>query len=263
MHRILVVTALCVIAGNAGASGCRIPLQPTKTSFVTVVWIGFEGPLRFLVDTGTTTTVIDRPVAERVGLHPTRTIAAVSATGTINVEESVVEELRAGDVTVSRTPVLIVDLPRFSSHGHLDGILGMSAFARRAMMLDLRRRCLDVDVESPRGMVLEAHEIAGRVAIEVEGLKFILDSGASFPVLKSPRARGLAAVGGTAEITTAAGRQRLTTATIPRLRIGERTFRDVAAAVAPATNPREDGLFPLVAFATVYFSADRKSVVIR
>src|SRR2546430_2635270 len=76
---------------------CRIPLEPTRTAFVTSVRIGSAGPLRFLVDTGATVTVVDRSVAQRIGLRPTRTLAAISSTGTLNVQEAMVEELRAGD----------------------------------------------------------------------------------------------------------------------------------------------------------------------
>src|SRR6267143_919635 len=108
---------------------CRIPLEPTRTAFVTRVRIGSSGPLRFLVDTGATVTVVDRSVAQRIGLRPTRTLAAISSTGTLNVQEAMVDELRAGDVSVAHAPVLITDLPRFPNHGHLDGILGMSFFA--------------------------------------------------------------------------------------------------------------------------------------
>jgi predicted aspartyl protease len=255
MHQALFAVALSL--------ACPVPLQPTRTAFVTTVWIGSAGPLRFLVDTGATTTVIDRSVAQRIGLQPTRTIAAVSTTGTFNVEESMLEELRAGNVWIAHTPVLITELPRFPNHGHLDGILGMSFFAGRAVLLDIRKRCLEVDASPSSGTMLNAHEVVGRVAVEIDGLNFILDSGASFPVLTSPRARALALDGGSTEITSAAGRQRLTTATIPVFRIGRMTFRDVAVAIAPTRDAREDGLLPITAFDAVYIAADRKSIVVK
>ena len=242
---------------------CTIPLEPTRTAFVTTVRIGSSGPLRFLVDTGATTTVLDRSVAERIGLRPNRMIAAVSSTGPLEVQEAIVDELRAGDVSVAQAAVLIADLPRFPNHGHVDGILGMSFFANRSMLLDVRNRCLEVDVAPPRGMTLDAHEVVGRVAIQIEGFNFILDSAASFPVLTSTRAHALAVREGSAEITSAAGQQRVATAKIPVLHIGDMIFHDVTVAVAPARDAREDGLLPITPFATVYIAADRKSVVIQ
>jgi predicted aspartyl protease len=263
MCRALLVVTLCLAVREAGAAGCPIPLEPTRTAFVTTVWIGSNGPFRFLLDTGATTTVVERSVAERIGLQPSRTIAAVSTTGTVDVQEATVDDLRAGEVSVAHTPVLITSLPRFASHGPLHGILGMSFFAGRALLIDGRRRCVSVDVPLPHGIALEAHEVAGRVAIEVNGLNFIIDSGASFPVLTSERARASATDEGTFEMTSAAGRRRARTATIPVLHIGRMTLRGVAAAFASARDPREDGLLPITLFDSVYIAADRKEVVIR
>jgi len=254
---VLFAVALSLVAA------CSVPLEPTRTAFVTSVHIGPVGPLRFLVDTGATITVIDRSVAQRIGLQPKRTIEAVTTTGSLDVQEAIVDELRAGCVAIAHTPVLITDLPRFPNHGHLDGILGMSSFTGRAVLLDIRKRCLEVDTTPPRGMMLEAHEVAGRVAIEIEGFNFILDSGASFPVLTSTRARALALNQGATQMTSAAGQQRVTTATIPVFRVGRMIFRDVAVALAPARDAREDGLLPITPFDAVYIAADRKSVVIR
>lgn len=241
---------------------CPIPLQPTKTSFVTAVWIGAEGPLRFLVDTGATTTVIDRKVAQRIGLKPVRTIAAVTTTGPLDVSEAVVEELRAGEERSWGMSVLIADLPHFPNHGRLDGLLGMNAFAGRALNIDVRGGCIELDANPPRGATIAAREIAGRVAIEVEGLSLILDSGASFPVLTSPRARALATGETAMELTSASGRQRATKATVPLLRIGHLIFRDITVALAPQTDAREDGLLPITPFHNVYIAADRKSVIV-
>jgi len=259
----LVALGLCLAVQEAAAAECAIPLEPTQTAFVTAVRIGSEGPLRFLVDTGATITVIERSVAQRIGLQPTRTIEAISTTGALDVQQAVVDELRAGNVSIVHTPVLITDLPALSNHGHLDGILGMSFFAGRSVLLDVRRRCLELDVAPPRGLALDAHEVVGRVAIEIEGFNFILDSGASLPVLTSTRARALAVEQGAMEVTSAAGRRRMRTATIPVLRIGRMIFRDVAVALAPARDPREDLLLPITPFSAVYIAADRKSVVVR
>src|SRR5438445_1445360 len=259
----LAIAALCVTVWADTALACSIPLQPTRTAFVATVRIGSEGPLRFLVDTGATTTVIDRVVARRIGLQPSRVLSAITTTGQLDVQVGVVDELSAGTVSAVRALVLVTDLPSFPHHGHLDGILGMNFFAGHSVRFDIGRRCVELDVEPPLGVALEAHEVAGRVAAEIEGLNFVVDSGASFPVLMSPAARALGSQDGAVEITSAGGRRLLTAATIPRLRIGGMTFRDVAVVLAPARDHREDGLLPITLFESIYFAADRKIVVIR
>jgi len=252
------------IVSAASASGCPIPLHANRTSFSTTVHIGADGPFRFLVDTGTTITVIDRTLAKRIGVQPSGTTVAVSSTtGALEVAEAEVRDFRAGTVTVASAKVLIADLPRFANHGHIDGILGMSFFTGRSMLLDLRRRCLELDVAPIAGSTLDAHEVAGRVAIEIEGLNLILDSGSSFAVLTSARARALAVESGTAELTSAGGGRRTTAVTLPRLELGGLTLHNVTAAVVLRDDSRSDGLLPITLFDRVYIAADRNEVVLR
>jgi predicted aspartyl protease len=258
----IVVVGLFFAACGVARGECTIPLESTRTAFVTDVRVGSSGVLRFLVDTGATTTVVDRSVAQRIGLQASRTIAAVSTTGSLDAGEAIVPEIRAGNLSAFDTPVLIADLPTFSSHGRLDGILGMSFFAGRSVLLDLSQRCAEVGIAAPHGTLLPAREVAGRIAMEIDGLQFVLDSGASFPVLRSARARARASVEATAEVTSAAGRRRMTTAILPVLHIGPRTIRDVTVAIAPDVDPREDGLLPATFFSRIYIAADRKSVVV-
>src|SRR5687767_4258212 len=113
---------LFLIPGIAGAGVCPIPLEPTRTSFVTKVWIEDRGPFRFLVDTGTSVTV----VTPSTGLEPSKTVEALTTSGPVEIAETVASSLRAGDIEVADLRVLIADLPRFPSHGRVDGILGMN-----------------------------------------------------------------------------------------------------------------------------------------
>lgn len=46
-----------------------------------------------------------------MGLKDARTLTAVTTTGTLGVAAGVVDELRAGEVTVVQLDVLIADLP--------------------------------------------------------------------------------------------------------------------------------------------------------
>jgi predicted aspartyl protease len=208
-------------------------------------------------------TVIDRSVADRIGVQSRRPVVAVSTNGAMQADEGIVDELRVANVSMRQLPVLIADLPPFTNHGRLDGILGIDFFEGRSLRFDVRKRCLEIGVDAPAGPPLDAHEIAGRVALETEGLQFVLDSGASFPVLTSARAQALAVRGGVMDLESAAGRRRTATATLPELRIGRIVLRDVAVALVPGTDAGIDGLLPITPFASVYISADRKRVVLR
>src|SRR5207253_7207492 len=159
-------------------AACTIPLEPTRTSFVATVRVGASRPLRFLVDTGASVTVIDRSVARELRIQPEKNVTAVSTTGTLGTEAAILDDVRTGDLTVARTPALVTELPTFANHGRLDGILGMSIFAGRAILFDVRRRCVELDSAPPRGVTLRAHEVAGRGRLHVRGVYLVFDSGA-------------------------------------------------------------------------------------
>ena len=245
---------------------CIVPLQPTRTSFVAEVKIGDRGPFRFLLDAGTTVTVIDGTLARGLGLKPSKTTEAIGSSGPVQVQNAVVDDVHIGTLTIPLLDVLIIDLPPFPSHGRLDGIIGMNVFAGRSFMIDGPRRCLDVDLPADRvngGKQIEATEIVGRVALKSEGMNFILDSGASFTVLMSPRARRLATITGTTEMTSAGRRTNLTSGTIPQLHLGTLTLRDVPTVRAPQRDAREDALVPISLFSVVYIDAERRYVIVK
>src|SRR5207253_8786199 len=190
-------------------AACTIPLEPTRTSFVTTVRVGASRPLRFLVDTGASVTVIDRSVARELRIQPEKNVTAVSTTGTVETEGAILDDVRTGSLTVARTPALVTELPTFVNHGRLDGILGMSIFAGRAVLFDVRRRCVELDSAPPRGVPLHVHEVAGRPGLDRGGVDFVLASGAAFPVLMSPAARAGAAAAAMFWLPSGAGCRRL------------------------------------------------------
>lgn len=241
---------------------CTIPLQPTRTSFVTTVRVGDSRPLRFLVDTGASMTVVDRDIAGELRLEPRRSITALSTTGPVETQEAMLRAIRVGQWNVDRVTTLIASLPAFRNHGHLDGIVGMNMFAGHSLLFDVEHRCVEVDGAVPRMRPLTAHTIADRVAFDVDGMNFVLDSGASFPLLMSPAAQSLAARVDETEMTSAAGTKRVSTGVIPLLRIAGHTFRNVGVAFAPLRDAREDAIIPVTMFRRVYIAAHRDFVVV-
>jgi predicted aspartyl protease len=259
--KLVAAVAICLIGPDLAAAVCPIPLEPTRTSFVTKVWIDGRGPFRFLVDTGTSVTVVSSAVD--AGLSGGQTLQALSTTGPVTVRETTAESLRAGTVEVARLRVLISDLPTFASHGRIDGILGMNFLEGSSFLLDVKRRCLTPHAEDVRGgSVVGAERIAGRIAVVTDGLRFVLDSAASFPVLTSERAQALAMARGTFDLTSAAGKVTARSAHVRALQVGRLTLRDLDVALLPDPSTTEDGLLPVTIFSTVYVSADRTSVTL-
>ena len=258
---LVAVTASLALRREASGS-CSIPLEPTRTSFVAPVRIGGEGPFRFLFDTGTSMTVLNAPLAKRLGIAPLSSRQAVGTGGALSAGTATVDGFAIGPITTT-LPVLIVDLPEFASHGRVDGIIGMDVLAGRAFRIDVRRRCVELDGETPaNGARLESEEIVGRVAIKSDSMNFVLDSAASFAVLMSEPAQKLVKLDQSIDMTSASGRDRVDAGFIPRLRLGTLSLRDVPAAVSRQLDKREDALLPVRIFSSVYVDASRRFVIL-
>lgn len=98
------------------AAGATVPMQVVKDAtgsvLVTVpVAIRGQGPYTFILDTGASRTVIDRQVAERLGLEtvPAITIAS-DVSGSLQATVVRVSDWRAGDVDLPSAIVASVDL---------------------------------------------------------------------------------------------------------------------------------------------------------
>lgn len=92
---------LRIAEGNRGAT---LPLAP--------VFIGDRGPLWFVVDTGAAESLIDRELAEHLGLSPIpgseRRVAGIAEAEAVEV---IVESWRVGDVALPPRPLASLPLP--------------------------------------------------------------------------------------------------------------------------------------------------------
>jgi len=250
-----------IVLQSPAAGSCPIPLEREGTAWVVSVSINGEGPYRFLLDTGTSTTVVGAGLAARLHLELGQKSEARAADQVVEVREAVAGEVRLGTMILRQVPVVVLPLPRFDGQNRIDGVIGLDLFVQAPYLIDLRHRCLDpaADLSSLRGGTpLEAEVGGGRIVLQAHGadsrdLRFTLDSGASMLVLMSSRARALVAASGVIELTTASGRQRAPAGIVEVLAFGTLRLRDLPAVLLPASTARhEDGLFPIALFSTVF-----------
>ncbi len=93
----------------------------------------------FLLDTGATDVVIPERLAERLGLRKGRAGRAMTANGAVTVYDTVIDELRIGEITLRDVNASINP-----GMGDLEILLGMSAlkhieFVQRGSQLTLRQ----------------------------------------------------------------------------------------------------------------------------
>lgn len=213
---------------------------------------------RFLVDTGSTHSLLSIEAARRAGLivRPGRHLRTPA--GLVTAGETTLDGVSIGDRRVAALAVLVVDLAGLGTAEPIDGILGMDALSSGRLALDLVAGTLafgDVDARAgrPGGRVVPARVVEGRLLVEarVDGRPrtLVLDSGAAQLVLfdagESGTPVGLTTAGGTG--AARAGRAEVA---LDGVRLGAVPTLRMAS---PSGRAGSDGLLPAALFASISF----------
>ncbi len=149
------------------------------------VMLNGKGPFAFLVDTGSTSTVLAERLAASLGIAPQGRLTVIGGTGTSVSPYGVVEMLETG--AVARKALRVAILPdRQLARG--DGILGADVFVGKRLLFNIRDKIVRVEpsqrsvatssrgnMRLRQGMLAEIDGRVGRVAT-----RLILDTGADF-----------------------------------------------------------------------------------
>ncbi len=241
------------------------------------VKVGALHDLHFLIDTGSTRSVVSEAVARRLALRPTARTELVTTAGTsmavvVALPSTCLATQCVDDVLAIVTPEKALE---FGS-GQLDGILGGDVLSRDFTIdynrrrfewgggTDARRRDdrLPLSVEDGRGIVT-APQAEGR------SLRLVADSGAdAFLLFDSEFVRSLSTASrlNRSTLQTLGGTRRAEPVVIPALRVGGVTWKDEIAAIVPrpAGYPLTiDGLMPLHRFASVSFRRTESALIVR
>lgn len=109
-------------------------------AFVNVTIQG-QGPYEFALDTGASNSVLDRGIADQLGLSAqgtADTVAGVQATGSAALTR--VDDWQLGDVPLSEGRIILLDLPEIPGTVTIDGLLGSDVLSRfGAILVDYER----------------------------------------------------------------------------------------------------------------------------
>ena len=280
--------------GRVDAADAR-PVAPTRfasTRFVSTrpgeivvpVTVGAKGPFRFLLDTGSTHTAVTDALATAVDAVPVARTAMRTAAGTVGclvvaLPVVAVDAAAAGGLTATvLPPAAAAALGRDRGRG-VDGVLGQDFLARFAFTIDYRRMQIvwhdpDYVAPGPRLTLVPAQDrwlVELRQPAKTPGTpatlrRFVPDSGADTLVLFGESRAGCLIREwrpGTSALGSLTGARAVRTATVDGLRVGEATLDGQVAAIVASTSPDEpDGLLPLHLFASVFFSARSRTLVI-
>lgn len=163
------------------------------------VLLNGQGPFRFLVDTGATTTVVAARHADALGLTPLGVVQVNGTTGTADLPMASVGHLSTGSVRRQNVRVALIDEIRFSAW---DGILGADVFAGYRLTFDIAEKAVRLETASP-GLVFTRRqqpnirlrngmlpELKGRIG--AVAARLIIDTGADGSIINPALARSLA-----------------------------------------------------------------------
>ncbi|HWQ34212.1 MAG TPA: aspartyl protease family protein [Blastocatellia bacterium] len=120
------------------------------------VMINGRGPLKFVIDTGASLSVISETAAEKLGIRPVAkggNARAVGGTGSFPIVYTVLESVVIGEARIDMVPAYIRTVHVTSDtpeNERADGYLGLSILSNYAVTLDYQSRMLTLDRTTPR-----------------------------------------------------------------------------------------------------------------
>ena len=115
------------------------------------IMINGKGPLRFVVDTGASLSVISDKAAVRLGIRPVArggNARAIGGSGTFPIIYGLLDSLQIGEARIDSVPVYIRTVhsaPETPEEERADGYIGLSVMANYAVTLDYQAKQMTLD----------------------------------------------------------------------------------------------------------------------
>ena len=153
------------------------------------VFVGNAGPYRFLVDSGSQTSLIDDALARQLKLNATYRVEIVTQNSTRLLPAAKSATFEFASSTCGSLSWRFTTSPKRNARLNFDiaGVLGMNALVGFDLLLQPNRGKLEPAASRPAGDAVPFRTVDGRIAIKArmgnEDLTFLLDSGATHVVL--------------------------------------------------------------------------------
>jgi predicted aspartyl protease len=246
---------------------------------VVPVFIGGEGPYRFLLDTGSSHTLISQTLATTLGAAPVAQSRLATSAGSIMAQVVALSDVSVGDARVES--LMATSLPSSAANMLGDGILGVLGqdfLSQFDYTLDYRTSRISWDDEDQieKGVRLELEPSRGRFLVLLPQdkrcgctLRLVPDSGANGVVLFAGTAADRLAVNSAVTSmrrSTLAGEGTARGVIVRALLVGPATLWNLPAArvVLPEDTTEDgDGLLPLSLFARISFRLHEGYMVVQ
>ena len=291
----MAVVALLVVLPSApvasGASGQVLAFRLQSDGGIVVpVTIDGAGPFRFLIDTGSSRTIVSDVIARELGLLIVGQTMMVTPGGNEPRPLAPLLRVAVGEGPPATVLAMVSPADAFAGGHAVDGIIGQDILARRTFTIDYERQILvwhpislsampgtRLSLESTNGGLLvslpQRRELVDAAACAlaafptVTTLRLIPDSGADGFVLFERAGRLLPPMTSleTAGLKTLSGQRAVRRAVIETIDVGAIRLHNQSAVVVEDREPDAalgDGLLPLHLFARVTFSGPQKLLIV-
>jgi predicted aspartyl protease len=194
--RMLLAAALTSQASPQDLHGPRPDLVMSfdlVSDFLIVVQgqIGELNGLRFILDTGSSHSAIDRRVADRMGLH-CRPGKVFNYDRNLAIEWADVPEVRIGPIRVAGIDMMVARLADISEFvENADGIIGLDVLSRaKKIVIDYERRRIFFELDEGRGSEpSDTKALVVPVVIQGLSMRLLVDTGLRYVLLYKGRLR--------------------------------------------------------------------------
>lgn len=257
--------AVGVVTGAKRAHAVDFRLAQRRFVVVPVL-VNRQGPYDFLLDTGSTKSVVDEKLAKELGLKPLQHTAIRTAHGTERVPIARVHEMRVGPRSTATVLVLLSKMEGVRSlDERIRGILGFNFLSRFRYTIDYQHEKLrfEDDVVAGTRVPFDASDRA--VVLTTDDGRFLLDTGASSVFIFHAEGMDIEITARTiTKVTTNAGRRVSRSGWLNSLTIGDVSLNRVPVTLVPGSGlePRAEGLLPGALFQSIYFDHEEDFVVL-
>ena len=136
---------------TSGKEVSTIPFELVNHRPFITVTVNGKGPLRFVVDTGASLSVVSDTVAVRLGIKPVArggNARAVGGTGSFPIIYGLLDSINIGEARIEAVPVYIRTIhtaPETPETEKADGYIGLSVLANYGVTLDYQSRQMTLD----------------------------------------------------------------------------------------------------------------------
>ncbi len=136
---------------NSGKEIVTFPIELVNHRPFVKVMINGKGPLRFVIDSGASLTVLSDKTAEKLGIRPVArggNARAVGGSGSFPIVYGLLDSLTMGEAKIEAVPIYLRTVhhdPNTPEVERADGYIGLSVLSNFAVTIDYQARTMSLD----------------------------------------------------------------------------------------------------------------------